>query len=42
MNRNDATFLKSVDNDRNKTSYVRIAILDKHEKEAMLLGITSS
>ena len=32
MNRDESTFLKSVDNDRNKVYYARIAILDKLEK----------
>ena len=32
MNRDEALFLKSVDEDRNKVSYVRIAILDQYEK----------
>ena len=32
MNRDDALFLKSVDNDRNKVYYARIAVLDKQEK----------
>ena len=32
MNREEALFLKGVDNDRNKKSYARIIILDKNEK----------
>ena len=32
MNREEAVFLASMDNDRNKNSYVRVIILDKNEK----------
>ena len=37
MNRKDATFLKSVDNDRNKVTYVRVTVLDKYEKPIKLI-----